>query len=89
MYGHVFRGFPTACDSVYVMTTYTEQEIDRLHEKLAGIYRRGRLNAAEVLEARGLWARIERLSRSVVEQRNAERARILSRAEGTKEEAVD
>jgi hypothetical protein len=40
---------------------YTEKEIDRLHEKLALIYRRGLLTQHEVLETKGLWARIERL----------------------------
>jgi len=43
------------------MTDYTEQEILRLHEKLASIYRRGVLTASEKIETKGLWARIERL----------------------------
>ena len=41
------------------MTDYVEREIEVLHEKLAAIYRRGKLTATE-----GLWARIERLQTS-------------------------
>jgi len=43
------------------MTNNTQGEIARLSEKLAAIYRLGRLTASEQLEVKGLWARIERL----------------------------
>lgn len=43
------------------MTDYTQEEIDRLHNSLAGIYRRGSLTATEQVQVKGLWARIERL----------------------------
>lgn len=46
------------------MNDFTEQEIDRLHVKLAGIYRRGRLTSGEQITVQGLWARIERLEAS-------------------------
>lgn len=53
------------------MSEFYESEIDRLHEKLAAIYRRGNLTSAEDSEARGLWARIERLE--------ATRAKVVAR----------
>ena len=43
------------------MSDYTEHEIDALHERLAGIYRRGKLTPTEKITVQGLWARIERL----------------------------
>jgi hypothetical protein len=42
------------------MTEYAKQEIERLHEELASIYRRGALTSTEQLQTEGLWARIER-----------------------------
>ena len=48
------------------MSEYTESEVLRLHEKMAVVYRRGRLTATEQLEIKGLWARIERLETSIV-----------------------
>ena len=45
-------------------TDYVEHEIDLLHEKLAGIYKRGRLTPTEKIAVQGLWARIERLQTS-------------------------
>lgn len=48
------------------MTNSTVEEITRLHEKLASIYRRGTLTPSEVIETKGLWARIERLSTAQV-----------------------
>ena len=58
------------------MTDYTEQEIDRLHYKLASIYRRGRLTPAELIETKGLWARIERLNTASVATKVKEAKRI-------------
>ena len=46
------------------MTDYVEREIEVLHEKLAAIYRRGKLTATEKIAVEGLWARIERLQTS-------------------------
>ncbi len=43
------------------MSNVYEREIDRLHQDLARIYRRGRLTSFEDQEVRGIWARIERL----------------------------
>jgi hypothetical protein len=48
------------------MGNSTVAEITRLHEKLATIYRRGLLTPAEIIETKGLWARIERLSAAQV-----------------------
>lgn len=53
---------------------YTEKEIDRLHEELSAIYRRGALTATEKVTVQGLWARIERL----------DAARIAARVRDTK-----
>lgn len=65
------------------MSDYTEQEIERLHVKLANIYRRGLLTSAEKLETRGLWARIERLETANVAQvtREARRREAMAAAE--------
>lgn len=60
------------CVRVFDMTDYTEQEIERLHVELAGIYRRGSLTAAETLQTKGLWARIERLQAAHVAQQTKE-----------------
>ena len=65
------------------MTDYTEQEIERLHEKLAGVYRRGPLNAAERLETEGLWARIERLQSASIAAK-AKEARYLEKIAAAK-----
>ncbi len=46
------------------MSKYYDQEIDRLHAKLAAIYRRGTLTPSEQIEVRGLWAQIERLEKT-------------------------
>ena len=54
------------CVRVLAMSEYTESEVLRLHEKMAVVYRRGRLTATEQLEIKGLWARIERLETSIV-----------------------
>lgn len=43
---------------------YIDYEIELLHEKLAAIYRRGRLTPTEEITVQGLWARIERLQTS-------------------------
>ena len=43
------------------MTTYYDQEIEQLHQKLARIYHLGRLSPTEQIAAEGLWSRIERL----------------------------
>lgn len=46
------------------MDDFTNDEIERLHVKLAAIYRLGRLTPAEEIAVQGLWARIERLEAS-------------------------
>jgi hypothetical protein len=49
------------------MSTTTEQEIERLHMKLASINRLpGKPTAAEQIAIDGLWARIERLETTQV-----------------------
>lgn len=50
------------------MTENTGDAVTRLHNKLANIYRLGRLTDQEKLAARGLWARIERLESAEVAQ---------------------
>lgn len=45
---------------------YYEAETQRLHEKLAPIYRLGNLTPSEYIETEGLWARIERLQAAAV-----------------------
>jgi len=65
------------------MDNSTQQEIDRLHDKLASIYRRGRLTSGEHLEATSLWARIERLESAQVavrvKENNARAALVAAR----------
>lgn len=61
------------------MSEYTEGEVDRLHNKLAVIYRRGRLTKTEQLEVDGLWARIERLQTSIVAEAAKEDRMIQAR----------
>ena len=46
------------------MDDYIDYEIELLHEKLAAIYRRGKLTPTEEITVQGLWARIERLQTS-------------------------
>jgi hypothetical protein len=48
------------------MNEYYDTEIDRLHEQLASIYRRGALTSTEKVTADGLWARIEKLEATKV-----------------------
>lgn len=50
------------------MSDYTEDEVTRLHVKLAAIYRLGVLTRQEKTEVNGLWARIERLETARVMQ---------------------
>lgn len=53
-------------DTVQHMNEYYEQELDRLHTKLAAIYRLGKLTPAELIAVDGLWARIENLNKTMV-----------------------
>lgn len=62
------------------MNEYYEQELDRLHIKLAAIYRLGRLTATEEIATKGLWARIENLQTVMVKIAAKESRRM----EGTK-----
>lgn len=52
-----------------------DKELDRLHEKLARIYRLGALTRGEIIATQGLWARIERLmaTQVAVQVREAKR----------------
>lgn len=54
------------CDTLPHMNEYYEQELDRLHAKLAAIYRLGKLTPTEQTAAKGLWARIENLQTTMV-----------------------
>lgn len=55
------------------MNEFYDLEIERLHQQLAAIYRRGYLTTAEQLQVKGLWARIERLeaTRAKIEVKEA------------------
>ena len=71
------------------MTTSTQQEIDRLHDKLAAIYRLGALTPNEKMEARGLWARIERLEATQVAVQVKEAKASLALREARAKEGME
>lgn len=64
------------CGRLHDMDSYYEKEITRLHESLARIYRLGRLTPQEKIEADGIWARIERLTSTMVKVEVKERAQL-------------
>ncbi len=67
-------------DSVTRMENNEEynRELERLHQKLARIYRLGALTPAERIETQGLWARIERLMVAQVAVQVRETKRIAA-----------